>query len=239
MAALDPPDAIRVYFNSDRAPDRMRFPGIAVPIPGPRFWTLRTLAAEMRSNPPDLLFVPSHVIPPIHPTSVVTIHDLGYLVEPECHEPVHRKQLAWATRWNCHAASGIVAVSESTRDDLIERLGVPPEKIRVIRHGVSPAFRPATADEIERVRQAHRLPMRLHPRGGHDPSAQESGALDPGIRTDCSGRPGPRAGHLRQCRLAGRRDARPGAPQPLCESNPSRWIRVRTTICQRSIPRRP
>lgn len=106
----------------------------------------------MRRNPPDLLFVPSHVIPPVHPRSVVTIHDLGYIVEPDCHEPVHRRQLEWTTRWNAKAASGIIAVSEATRRDLIERLGVDPSKIRVIPHGVAGSYQPAEPATIASVR---------------------------------------------------------------------------------------
>ena len=38
------------------------------------------LSAEMAVRPPDVLFVPAHVLPLIHPRrSVVTVHDLGYL----------------------------------------------------------------------------------------------------------------------------------------------------------------
>ncbi len=171
MADLDPPDDIHVYFNSEIAPLGVRYPGVGKPIPSPRFWTLRSLALEMRRNPPDLLFVPSHVIPPAHPSSVVTVHDLGYLVEPGCHEPLHRKQLEWTTRWNCHAATAIIAVSDATRHDLIQRLGVPPDTIHVIHHGVSPEFRPVTPEIIARIRTDYSLPERfilavgsLHPR---------------------------------------------------------------------------
>ncbi len=171
MAELDPIDDFRVYFKGERAPAGVQYPGVVKPIPGHRFWTLRSLALEMRRNPPDLLFVPSHVIPPLHPTSVVTVHDLGYLVEPECHEPLHRKQLEWSTRWNCHAAKGIIAISDATRQDLIERLGVSPDTIQVIHHGVSPEFFPANPETIDRIRTAYRLPEffilavgSLHPR---------------------------------------------------------------------------
>lgn len=157
MAALEVVDPIRVYFNADRTPATISHPGQAVPIPGARFWTLRTLSAEMRRNRPDLLFVPSYVIPPLHPRSVVTIHDLGFLMEPERHNPIHRRQLEWTTRWNVRAASGIIAISETTRQDLIERLNVNPAKIRTIAHGVSANFKPATPDEIARVRAKYAL----------------------------------------------------------------------------------
>lgn len=171
LAELDPSDDVRVYFNRSTPPQNVSFPGKAVCIPGPRFWTLRNLSLEMRRNPPDLLFVPSHVVPPVHPVSVVTVHDLGYLIEPESHEPFHRKQLEWTTRWNCHAASGIIAVSESTRRDLVELLDIPQEKIAVIPHGISPAFSPADPVAIDRLRASLELPQRyilavgtIHPR---------------------------------------------------------------------------
>jgi len=129
-----------------------------VQIAGARFWTLRALALEMRRSPPDLLFVPSHVIPPIHPVSVVTVHDVGYLVEPECHNPFHRKQLDWTTRWNCRSARGVIAVSEHTRLDLIERLDVPPDRIQVIYHGVSSHYRPASVEDQTQLRVRLSLP---------------------------------------------------------------------------------
>lgn len=113
---------------------------------------MRNLALEMRRNPPDVLFVPSYVIPPIHPASVVTIHDLGYLAEPERHDPMHRKQLEWSTRWNVHASSGIIAISETTKTDLVKRLDADPAKIEVIYHGISSNLRPASAGEIQALR---------------------------------------------------------------------------------------
>jgi glycosyltransferase involved in cell wall biosynthesis len=79
--------------------------------------------------------------------------------------------LEWSTRWNCHAAKAIIAVSHATRHDLIERLGVPPDTIRVIHHGVSPEFSPATPERINQIRTEYRLPEffilavgSLHPR---------------------------------------------------------------------------
>ena len=49
-------------------------------MPFPRLWTHARLSAEMLARPPDLLFVPSHVLPVVRPRrTVVTVHDLGYL----------------------------------------------------------------------------------------------------------------------------------------------------------------
>src|SRR6476646_6409451 len=76
-------------------------------IPFPRFWTHGRLSFEMVRHPPDVLFVPAHVIPLIHPTSVVTIHDLGYLHVPDAHPPRQRRMLDLTTRWNARTARHI------------------------------------------------------------------------------------------------------------------------------------
>ena len=53
-------------------------------IPFPRLWTHVRLSWEMLRRPPDLLFVPSHVLPVVRPKrTLVTVHDLGYLASPK------------------------------------------------------------------------------------------------------------------------------------------------------------
>lgn len=43
------------------------------------FWTQGRLSLEMLFKPPDVLFVPSHTLPFIHPkNSIITIHDIGF-----------------------------------------------------------------------------------------------------------------------------------------------------------------
>ncbi len=103
------------------------------PIPFPRLWTHLRLSLEMLTHPPDLLFVPAHVLPPIRPRrTIVTIHDLGHLHFPETHPRLQRTYHAWATQWNVHAASHIFADSEATQRDIIQLCRVDPEKITVV-----------------------------------------------------------------------------------------------------------
>jgi glycosyltransferase involved in cell wall biosynthesis len=105
-------------------------------IPFPRLWTHLRLSAEMVVRPPDVLFVPAHVLPLIHPRrSVVTVHDLGYLSYPEAHTPGDRRYLDGSTRWNARRATLVVADSAATRADLIRAYGVDGRKIRVIYLG--------------------------------------------------------------------------------------------------------
>jgi glycosyltransferase involved in cell wall biosynthesis len=161
MAELDNlPFQVRLYVNlSDAGADeKLGRLGELRRLPFPRLWTHGRLSFEMLHHRPDLLFVPAHVIPLAHPRSVVTIHDLGYLHEPEAHPVRQRRFLDLTTRWNARVSAHIIAISDTTRADLVQRYGTPAEKITVIHHGVSDRFAPAPPDEQVRIRTRYRLP---------------------------------------------------------------------------------
>lgn len=158
LAGLNHSDHIELYFNASQPPSGAPDVGVPVCLPFPRFWTHARLSAAMVSRRPGVLFVPAHVIPLLHPRSVVTIHDLGYLHHPEAHSPRAVRMLDWTTRWSVQTARRIIAISETTKQDLIARYRVPPNRITTIHHGVSESFRPSDADEIARVRSTYTLP---------------------------------------------------------------------------------
>jgi glycosyltransferase involved in cell wall biosynthesis len=112
----------------------------------------------MIRRPPGVLFVPAHVVPVWHPRTVVTIHDLGYLHEREAHPARQRHMLDRSTLWSSRTATKIIAISEATKRDLIQRYRIEDERIRVIHHGVSASFRRVSDDEIARVRAQYALP---------------------------------------------------------------------------------
>jgi glycosyltransferase involved in cell wall biosynthesis len=126
-------------------------------IPFPRLWTHLRLSWEMARHAPDVLFVPAHVLPLIHPRrSVVTIHDLGYYREPDAHPSRQRAYLEWATRYNAETATAIIADSQATKRDLVEILHTEPDKIHVIYLGVSDRFTPVTnPGELARVKMTY------------------------------------------------------------------------------------
>jgi glycosyltransferase involved in cell wall biosynthesis len=108
-----------------------------------RLWTHLGLSNELRRSPPDRLFVPAHVLPLYHPCpSVVTVHDLGYLHFPEAHPERQRLYLDLSTRFSARFASALIADSEATRRDLIDRYRTPPEKITVVYPGYDDSFKP-------------------------------------------------------------------------------------------------
>jgi glycosyltransferase involved in cell wall biosynthesis len=112
-------------------------------IPFPRLWTHARLSLEMAVEPPDVLFVPSHVVPLWHPRrTIVTIHDLGYIHYPQAHTASSRLYLHLSTRFSARAARRVIAISEATKRDLITYYKVLPRKIRVVYHGRDPIFAP-------------------------------------------------------------------------------------------------
>ena len=73
---------------------------------------------------------------------MVTVHDLALLRHPEAFPRWHRATGVRALRAGVAAADAVVAVSEFTRDELVELLAVPRERIRVVPNGVDPVFAP-------------------------------------------------------------------------------------------------
>ncbi len=133
----------RLYFN--QAPPPGLFPPAADQrvISFARLWTHVRLSREMLSAPPDVLFVPSHVLPLVHPQrSVVTLHDLGYLYYPEAHTLFQNVYLRWSTRFNARSASLVLADSEATRNDLLSCFGISDDRVVVVHPGRDEALEP-------------------------------------------------------------------------------------------------
>lgn len=105
-------------------------------IPCARLWTHLRLNWALRRDRPDLLFVPSHVMPVGCPVpAVVTVHDLGYRHYPAAHRAVDRWYLEWTTRRHAQRATRVVADSAATRDDLCRYYGAETARVRVVYPG--------------------------------------------------------------------------------------------------------
>lgn len=136
LLALDHKNHYRLYTRERVAPDFFATRNTQYEIrtmPFPRLWTHTRLSFEMFTRAPDVLWVPAHVLPLVHPRrSFVTIHDLGQVHFPDAHPPLQRAYHNAAVWWAARAAAHLFADSESTRDDLSRFFRVPPEKISVV-----------------------------------------------------------------------------------------------------------
>ncbi len=108
----------------------------------------------------DLLHSLSYVQPMLCPAkSVVTMLDLSFLRMPENFNRGNRAYLATMTRLTAHRCRRIITISESTRQDVISYLQVPPEKVVPIHLGVDELFRKVEDETLlARFREEHQVP---------------------------------------------------------------------------------
>ncbi|MDI7276139.1 MAG: glycosyltransferase family 1 protein [Anaerolineae bacterium] len=123
-----------------------------------RLWTHVGLSRAMLRQPPEVLFIPAHVVPICHPrATVVTIHDLGYRHYPRQHTLGARLYLDASSRFSCRAARRVIADSQATARDLEREYRVAPGKITVVYPGLDPALTRAEPAAQEAVRLRYRL----------------------------------------------------------------------------------
>ncbi len=104
----------------------------------------------------DVLHSPDF-IPPHKPSckSVITVHDLAFLLYPHFltrESARYYGHIDQAVRWTDH----IISVSESTKRDTIQYLGVSEDKITVVYEAANPIFCPIDrAEARQQVRNRH------------------------------------------------------------------------------------
>ena len=94
--------------------------------------------------------------------NVVTIYDLTVLLFPEHHTADTRELQRRKYRFAREEADVVIAISETTKQDIVTHLGIPGERVHVVHGGVSPAFRPL--DDREAMARVL-APMGLTPGG--------------------------------------------------------------------------
>jgi glycosyltransferase involved in cell wall biosynthesis len=151
LAALHTRPALRLYVRQGQDPALLPLGATVRPISMPRLWTHVGLSLATARERPEALFIPAHVVPAHHPrATVVTIHDLGYRVEPQAHPRRSRLLLDLSTRWSVRSARRVIAVSRQTRDDLMRIYGTAKEKIAVVQSGVNgERFHPLNAADVD------------------------------------------------------------------------------------------
>ncbi len=166
LVARDSGHVFRLYFNQAPQPELFSGDLDCRVMPFPRLWTHVRLSGEMAVSPPEVLLIPSHVLPLVHPQrSVTTIHDLGYHYHPEAHTLSQNLYLRWSTRFNARSSMRVVADSEATRRDLVRLYGISSEKIVVIYPGRDESLAPVTNPQaLQTVRESYGIsgPYFLH-----------------------------------------------------------------------------
>jgi glycosyltransferase involved in cell wall biosynthesis len=114
-------------------------------------WEQAALPAWTAAQRASLLYAPANLAPIASTRNVVTIHDAAALRHPEWYS---RLYVAWQRRALpaiARRARHLVTVSEFSRRELVELLGVAPERVSVIRGGVDERFTPDADPEPARA----------------------------------------------------------------------------------------
>lgn len=107
-------------------------------------WRSYSITNRLRTDQIDLYHGLSHELPiNIRRSgikSIVTIHDLIFEIFPETYSALDRQIYHLKFKHSCRTADRIVAISQSTKRDIVDRYGISPEKIEVIYQSCHPLF---------------------------------------------------------------------------------------------------
>ncbi len=102
------------------------------------WWEQTHLRRAVRSNPPDIFFAGAYTAPlALGVPLAVTIHDVSFAAHPEWFRPREGARRRLLTRQAARAAEVVFTDSQFSKQEIIDRLSVPSERVRVIPPGVT------------------------------------------------------------------------------------------------------
>ena len=138
---------------SDRLRDHVQWvrPAQALRGPAGHLWEQLYLPSATRGR---LLWSPNNTGPLAVSRQVCTLHDLIPLDHPEWFSARFAAWYRWLLPRLAKQVRHIIAVSEFTKRRAVDLLGIPPEKMTVILHGVDERFKPQPEEAILEMRRA-------------------------------------------------------------------------------------
>ncbi len=142
FGTLDTTDSFYIYhkniFNAELVPPSFSNYKI-IQKPARFFWTQTRFAWELIRDCPDVLWMPMAAMPIVHSRkikTVITVHDLAFKFFPGMFPKKDLWELNFYARYAIKNADKIIAVSQSTKKDILHFYpNVDTKKIRVIYHG--------------------------------------------------------------------------------------------------------
>jgi len=130
------------------------------------FWYLGWPKIDRLLGGVEIFFMPNIIFGSVSRKTklLLTMHDLSFERYPET--------FSWSRRlWHvfinskkiCRRADKIIAVSDSTKDDLVTLYNIPPKKIEVIYSGVAEKFKIISRNDSEmiKVKEKYNLPYKF------------------------------------------------------------------------------
>lgn len=129
----------------------------------PSLWRLNTIVHDLKEDQIDLFHGLSNELPlsisNADIPSVVTIHDLIFIRYPQFYKYIDRNIYNYKFKKACQAANRIIAISDTTRKDIVETYKIPEEKIDVVYQGCDKSFQQIiTPEKKEDIRKRYNIP---------------------------------------------------------------------------------
>lgn len=115
-------------------------------------WRSYCVKEDIKKHQIDIFHGLSHELPfslPKNVKTVVTIHDLIHERFPEFYPVIDRKIYSWKFKSACERADIVVAISEATKQDIMDFYHIDTNKIKVIYQSCHPQFHESITDLID------------------------------------------------------------------------------------------
>ena len=127
------------------------------------YWRSKSIVRDLFTNKIDIYHGLSHELPlGIEKTNiktVVTIHDLIFIRYPHLFRTIDRKIYYKKFKSACQRADKIIAISQQTKQDIIDFFYIPEEKIEVVYQGCNAIFHNPIANNTKQaVQEKYNVP---------------------------------------------------------------------------------
>jgi glycosyltransferase involved in cell wall biosynthesis len=110
----------------------------------------------------DVLHSPHYTMPlAARCATVVTFHDMIFFLHPEMHLPYKRLFFRTMIPWSARRADAVIAISQSTRADMLRLLNVQPERVFTVPYGIAPFFHRVEPLQAQETCRRYNLPQRF------------------------------------------------------------------------------
>ena len=117
-------------------------------------WEQRHLPGLLHKRGIEVFHSPANVLPEALPpkcASVVTLHDLAFLLYPEVLTRAKRIYHRIFTLRSLRRATMIIAVSQSTKEDVVKLVGIAPERVQTVYTCIDARFSNVITNEEKQV----------------------------------------------------------------------------------------
>ena len=114
-------------------------------------------ASMLNRSGATLYHEPNFALRPFDGPTIATIHDLSIYLYPEFHPPERVDYMTRHLPDTFARATRLVTVSETVRQEVIDWLGIAPDRVVAIHNGVRPEYHPRNATTLQPLLARHDL----------------------------------------------------------------------------------